>query len=59
LTAGLIPAETQAKAQILTREDAVLCGTPWFDEVFRQIDNRIRIVWRAKDGDAILDGHVL
>ncbi len=59
LTAGLISAVANAKAQILTREDAVLCGTMWFDEVFRQVDSRIRIAWKAKDGDAIIAGHVL
>lgn len=59
LTAGLIPAEAMANAQILTREDTVLCGRLWFDEVFRQVDVRIRIEWRTKDGDAVLAGQVL
>jgi nicotinate-nucleotide pyrophosphorylase len=59
LTAGLIPADAQAEAQVITREDAVLCGAAWFNEVFRQVDGRIRIAWRAKDGDAIPNGHVL
>ncbi|MGA9031182.1 MAG: carboxylating nicotinate-nucleotide diphosphorylase [Sulfuricaulis sp.] len=53
LTAALIPADARAEAQVITREDAVLCGTAWFDEVFRQVDERIRVVWRAKDGEAI------
>lgn len=53
LTAALIPAETQAEAQVVTREQAILCGTAWFDEVFHQVDKRVSVTWSARDGDAI------
>ena len=43
VTAGLIPAEKQASATVITREDAVLCGVAWFDEVFRQLDPTVQI----------------
>ena len=59
LTAALIPADARAEAQVITREDAVLCGTAWFDEVFRQVDKRIRVVWLIKDGDAMRAGQTL
>jgi len=59
LTAALIPAEARAEAQVITRENAVLCGTAWFDEVFHQVDKRIRVVWLIKDGDAVRAGQVL
>jgi nicotinate-nucleotide pyrophosphorylase (carboxylating) len=59
LTAALIPADAGAEAQVITREDAVLCGTAWFDEVFRQTDERIRVVWRVKDGETINAGQGL
>src|SRR5574342_677527 len=59
LTAGLIPVEAQAQAQVITREDAVLCGSAWFDEVFRQVQPRIRVAWRARDGEGISAGQVL
>lgn len=59
LTAALIPADARAEAQVITREDAVLCGTAWFDEVFRQVDERIRVVWLIKDGTAIRAGQTL
>jgi nicotinate-nucleotide pyrophosphorylase (carboxylating) len=59
LTAALIPAEARAEAQVITRENAVLCGTAWFDEVFHQVDKRIRVVWLIKDGDAIRAGQAL
>jgi nicotinate-nucleotide pyrophosphorylase (carboxylating) len=50
LTAQLIPSAQQARARVITRESAVLCGTAWFDEVFRQIDARISVTWSASEG---------
>ncbi|MBF8270203.1 MAG: nicotinate-nucleotide pyrophosphorylase, partial [Gammaproteobacteria bacterium] len=38
LTAELIPPEKMNKAEVISREPAVLCGSAWFDEVFRQLD---------------------
>jgi nicotinate-nucleotide pyrophosphorylase (carboxylating) len=59
LTAALIAADASAEAQVIAREDAVLCGEPWFDEVYRQVDDNIRIVWHARDGDSIRAGEIL
>jgi nicotinate-nucleotide pyrophosphorylase (carboxylating) len=59
LTAALIPADTQAVAEVVTRVAAVLCGTAWFDEVFRQVDKRVSVTWSARDGDAIRAGQRL
>ena len=53
ITAQLIPAEVNATATIITREQAVLCGSPWVDEVFRQLDPDITLRWQAKEGDDI------
>ena len=53
LTARLLPEDATGAAHVVSRERAVLCGVPWFDEVFRQLDERIRIDWRCGDGDAI------
>lgn len=53
LTAQLIDPATTMRATVISRESAVLCGTDWFDEVFRQIDPRVRITWNAKDGDRV------
>ena len=54
LTANLLPEDAQIKARLITREDAVLCGTSWFDSVFKQLDKNIDIQWRVKDGDDIV-----
>ena len=53
ISAGLIDAETRLETQLLVREDAVLCGIPWFDEVFRQCDPSIAVEWHHRDGDHV------
>lgn len=56
ITAELIPATATARATVICQEEAVLCGTAWFDEVFRQVDARVGIDWMAADGDAVTAG---
>jgi nicotinate-nucleotide pyrophosphorylase (carboxylating) len=53
LTADLIDPNRIARAQVVAREPATLCGCAWFDETFRQIDRRIRVSWHAYDAEAI------
>ena len=52
-TAELIKQETSIKAHLISREDAILCGTAWFSEVFRQLDPSVQIKWFAQDADNI------
>lgn len=59
ITAMLIPEERQARARVITRDDAILCGTAWVDEVFRQIDPEVKVIWQAKDGDRVTRNQVL
>lgn len=59
ITAELIPADRIASATIITREAAVLCGRPWVDEVFRQLDPRVTLDWQVADGDAITPNQLL
>lgn len=59
LTAQLIPAETHARARVITREDAVLCGTDWFNACFAALAAEVDIVWHAFDGDNIAAGQTL
>ena len=59
LTAGLIPRSARARAQLITREAAILCGTAWFDEVFRQLDSSVRIDWSTRDGDRLQANQIL
>jgi nicotinate-nucleotide pyrophosphorylase (carboxylating) len=53
ISGSLIDAEARLETELLLREDAVLCGCQWFDEVFRQCDERIDIHWLAGDGDSV------
>ena len=53
ITAELIPADKMAKAEVITREAGVLCGREWFDEVFRQVDESVRLEWHKEDGDRL------
>ena len=50
LTAALVPASQGANARIVTREDCVVCGQPWCEEVLRQIDATITISWQCSEG---------
>jgi nicotinate-nucleotide pyrophosphorylase (carboxylating) len=53
LTAGLIANDVTARAKVIAREEAILCGSAWFDEVYKQLDNSIVVQWLASDGNTI------
>lgn len=54
ITAQLLPADTQAHATVITREDGVFCGKRWVEEVFIQLaGDDVRLTWHVDDGDAI------
>ena len=59
LTARLLPEDATGEAVVVCREQAILCGVPWFNEVFRQLDERIHIDWRREDGNAIEPGQTV
>jgi nicotinate-nucleotide pyrophosphorylase (carboxylating) len=53
VTAMLIPKQQKSKAEVLCRENAVICGCAWVQEVFKQLDPDIKIHWFVKDGDKV------
>ncbi len=53
ITASLIPHEQAAIATVITREDCVICGTAWVDEVFAQLSEQVVIQWHVADGDRV------
>jgi nicotinate-nucleotide pyrophosphorylase (carboxylating) len=53
ITAGLIPANEQALARVITREAATICGQDWVNEVAQQVDPTIQIDWQVADGDRV------
>jgi len=54
ITAELIPAENKAVATVINREDCIVCGVEWVNEVFRQLDSitglNTQITWFVADG---------
>jgi len=59
LTAMLIPSRRRSIGVVTSRENAVLCGTAWFDACFTRLDPQARIIWSARDGDAVAVGQVI
>ena len=52
-TGRLVPADSIRDARILVREEAVLCGVPWFVAVMQRVDPSIEIDWRYREGDVM------
>lgn len=59
LTASLVPGDRRVRATVISREDGVLCGTAWFDEVVRRYDPTAVVTWQAADGDRIIANQLL
>jgi nicotinate-nucleotide pyrophosphorylase (carboxylating) len=59
ITAQLIPADEQATARIITREDAIICGQAWVNEVFKQVDPTVTVTWKVQDGDKVTGDQTL
>ncbi len=53
LTASLLPENSTSKTRVITREKAVICGTGWFNSVFKQLDENVKVTWLVKDGDLV------
>jgi len=53
ITAQLIPEDQHAKATVITRENAVICGVEWVNEVFRQLDPQVVVTWLVADGQRV------
>ncbi|MEO0616368.1 MAG: carboxylating nicotinate-nucleotide diphosphorylase [Pseudomonadota bacterium] len=53
VTAALVSATELARATVVVREDAVLCGRDWFDAVFAELDSDVTVDWAAADGDLL------
>ncbi|MBL0284794.1 MAG: carboxylating nicotinate-nucleotide diphosphorylase [Zoogloea sp.] len=59
LTARLIPASRNARGRVITREEAVLCGTAWFDATFAALEPDASVIWHARDGERLKPGQLL
>jgi len=53
INAQLVPENQRSRAKIITREKGILCGQPWFNAVFAQLDPTITITWQVAEGNLI------
>ena len=56
LTAALVPQNQRVRGRIISREAAVLCGQPWAEACFGQLDPTIRLTWQAAEGATLAAG---
>ncbi|MBK1648320.1 carboxylating nicotinate-nucleotide diphosphorylase [Rhabdochromatium marinum] len=59
ITAALLPAGQRGRAELITREMAVLSGRAWFDGVFRALDPHYQADWQVRDGERLMAGQRL
>lgn len=59
LTALMIEPTQQARGHVIARESAILCGQPWFDEAFKQVDPNVTVQWHVKEGERIEPNQIL
>ena len=59
LTAELIPEDQTATAHIISRQQAILCGSSWFEACFLRTDPSCTISWSANDGELVKPNQVL
>lgn len=59
VTAQLVPATQTARGRVITREAAILCGRPWVEATFRNLDPNIKLRWHASDGERLVADQVI
>lgn len=59
LTAELIPEDTHAKARLICRESAIICGKPWVEAVFATLDENLSLNWNVEEGDSVEPNQLL
>ena len=59
ITADLLDQSATASGRAIAREATVLCGRPWVDEVYRQLDPALAADWHFAEGDSVAAGLVL
>lgn len=59
VTGKLVPEDHRVRAHVIVREEAVLCGVPWFNRVMEVVDPTIDINWQYQEGDMMLTGGIV
>ena len=58
-TSDILPAKIKGIAKIKVKQNAILCGSPWVDYCFRQLDKKIQIKWHFNEGSSIKKGETI
>jgi nicotinate-nucleotide pyrophosphorylase (carboxylating) len=56
LTAPLTPASKTARAVVMCRQEAVICGQAWFEATIRSLDPAAKIAWTVAEGARVPAG---
>lgn len=59
LTAGLVNAGRRARARVIAREAAVICGAPWVEATLHQVEPQLRMHWHVMEGQRCGAGQVV
>ena len=59
ISAELIPAANTVRAKIISRDQGILCGGPWVNEIFNQVDPALQISWETEEGSGFEREQVL
>ena len=59
ITAELVPEDHEAVATVICRQHATLCGEPWVNTVFNQVDSGMQLDWQKHDGDPVIPQDVI
>jgi nicotinate-nucleotide pyrophosphorylase (carboxylating) len=59
LTAALVPVEQAGRSAVITREPAIVCGIPYVESVFEQVDRRVRLEWHIAEGESAAANQLL
>jgi len=49
-TAKLVPSKL-VQAQLIVRQEAVLCGVDWFEGTLKKLDPNAKVTWHYIEGD--------
>lgn len=58
ISAALIDATHSVEAQIKSREPAIVCGIPWVNSVYRQIDPSVQLTWLVQEGEVVIPNQI-
>jgi nicotinate-nucleotide pyrophosphorylase (carboxylating) len=59
LTAALVPGERRARARVLARQAAVICGRPWVDATLQQLEPSAVVHWLVPEGQRTMADQVV